>query len=212
VRFAAMPGLCLFVGIIIYIGAVTGEASNRPKSGDEPRFMYWYGPSLALTFISFIACELTAVLAVQLYISRNRRVKPGVAPSPASAKVDSVTPSNGRAPRGVFTELDSSPRRELQPLNDWRPPPQSNCSSPSVVALQSVKSWKHDVKSSRTLTSADVNHRGGSVTRHRYDVPDYFNSPSDGRHELFAPSRACVSLSNVRSIDDLDPFKRITPV
>ena len=214
-------GLCLFVGIIIYIAAVTGEVSNRPKSGDEPRFTYSYGPSLALTFISFISCELTAVLAVQLYISRRRQIKPAVAPSPLhppAADVDACPPSNGRPPRGFSDrlDLDSSPRRELQPLNDRRSG--SNCSSPCVIALQSVKSLKRDSKSARgvtssssgRVTSADVNH-GDSVTRHRHDViGDY--SPRVGRHDLFAPSRACVSLSNVRSIDDLDPFKRITPV
>jgi len=146
-------GLCLFVGIIIYIGAVTGEASNRPKSGDEPRFSYTYGPSLALTFISFISCELTAVLAVHLYISRNRRVKPAVAPSPSSPRhVDSCPPSNGRPPRGFLDrlELDSSPpRREV---NDRRP--QSNCSSPSIIALQSMKPARPDTKSARSVPSS----------------------------------------------------------
>ena len=217
-------GLCLFIGIIIYIGAVTGEASNRPKSsGDEPKFAYSYGPSLALTFVSFILCELTSVLAVHVYISRHRRVKPAVAPSPspppAAAEVDSCPPSNGRPPRGFpdCLDLDSSPRRELHPLNDRRAP-YSNCSSPSVVALQSVKSLRYDARSARTVTSssagrvtsADVNH-GGSVMRHRHDTVDDC-SPVERRYDLFAPSRACVSLSNVRTIDDLDPFRRITPV
>jgi len=195
--------------------------SNTPKSGDEPRFAYTYGPSLALTFISFITCELTAVLAVHLYISRHRRIKPAVAPSPSSppaAEVDSCPPSNGRPPRAFSDrlDLDLSPRREAQRLNDRRP--QSNCSSPSVIALQSMKSLRHDAKSARSVaspfsgrvTSADINH-GGSIARHRHDaVSDY--SPENRRHDFFAASRACISLSNVRSVDDLDPFKRITPV
>jgi hypothetical protein len=62
----------MFVGIIIYIGAITEEAGNRPKSIDEPRFLYWYGPSFALTFTSFIGSELTGVLAVHLYVARRR--------------------------------------------------------------------------------------------------------------------------------------------
>ena len=200
---------------------MTGEASNRPKSGDEPKFTYSYGPSLALTFISFISCELTAVLAVHLYISQHRRVKPGVVPSPSpppAADVDSCLPTDSQLPRGFRDRLDlnSSPRRELQQLNGRHS--YSNCSSPSVVPLQSLKSLKDDVKSARTVTSssscrvtsADVNHRD-SVTRRRHDaVGDYW--PVDGRQNLFAPSRACVSLSSVRCIDDLDPLKRITPV
>ena len=80
-----------------------------------------------------------------------------------------------------------------------------------------MKSLRHDVKSARSVTSslsgkvtsAEVNH--GGVMRHRHDaVEDY--SPADRRHDLFAPSRACVSLSNVRCIDDFDTFKRTTPV
>lgn len=62
----------MFVGIIIYIGAITEEAGNRPKSIDEPRFLYWYGPSFALTFTSFIGSEITGVLAVHLYVARRR--------------------------------------------------------------------------------------------------------------------------------------------
>jgi len=223
-------GLCLFVGIIIYIGAVTGEASNRPKSGDEPKFTYTYGPSLAMTFISFISCELTAVLAVQLYISRHRRVKPAVAPSPSSVpppaedEVDSVcplpTPSNGRAPRGFITDrLDASPRREaLAPWNDRRP--QSNCSSPSVVGFQQTcvksSSLRRDAKSARSVASS---FSGGhvisdNITRHRYHdfIGDYSSTDDCRRQDFLSASRACISLSNVRSVDDLDPFKRITPV
>ena len=107
-------GLLLFVGIIIYIAAVTGEASNRPKSsGDEPRFAYSYGPSLALTFSSFISCELTAVLAIQLYLSRLRRLKtspPLATSSSPRADADPCPPprSNGR-PNCLDTTQASPP-------------------------------------------------------------------------------------------------------
>lgn len=216
-------GLCLFIGIIIYIGAVTGEASNPPKSGDEPRFMYSYGPSLALTFVSFISCELTAVLAVHLYISRHRQLKTAVVPSPSLTSATAAAEvGNGRPLRGYTDRLDqasltTTPRGELQPLNDRRPV-QSNCSSPSGAALKSLTSLKHDVKSAphslmtsstgdRVMTSADVR-------RHRRDVGDDYWPAVDGHHtDLFGPSRACVSLSSVRcGVDELDSFKRITPV
>ena len=227
-------GLLLFVGIIIYIAAVTGEASNRPKSsGDEPRFAYSYGPSLALTFSSFISCELTAVLAIQLYLSRLRRLKtspPLATSSSPRADADPCPPprSNGR-PNCLDTTQASPPRRELQPLNDRRPPPQSNCSSPGVAALKSLRSLRpHDVamtsremtsSSSRlTMTSADVSN-SLHARRHRpgADAMDDSGSPvvdrGRQRHDApLSPSRPCRSLSNVRCVDDLDAFKRITPV
>ena len=212
-------GLLLFVGIIIYIAAVTGEASNRPKSsGDEPRFAYSYGPSLALTFSSFISCELTAVLAIQLYLSRLRRLKtspPLATSSSPRADTDPCPPprSNGR-PNCLDTTQASPPRRELQPLNDRRPPPQSNCSSPGVAALKSLRSLRpHDVamtsremtsSSSRlTMTSADVSN-SLHARRHRpgADAMDDSGSPvvdrGRQRHDApLSPSRPCRSLSNV---------------
>jgi len=63
------PGLLTLVGLIIYIGAITEESGNKPKSMDEPKFKYHYGPSLILTIASFVIAELTGVLSVHLYIS-----------------------------------------------------------------------------------------------------------------------------------------------
>jgi hypothetical protein len=65
--------LCTLVGIIIYIGAITEEVGNKPQSTmDEPKFQYYYGVSFIMTVSSFIACELTGVLSVYLYISRHQ--------------------------------------------------------------------------------------------------------------------------------------------
>jgi len=245
--------LCLFIGIIIYIGAVTGEASNRPKSGDKPRFSYSYGPSLALTFVSFISCELTAVLAVHLYISRHRgsRLLDGVNPAAPSStpstppptddatEVDSTAParpSNGRPPaQRVSADPDSATpttnwrRGELQPLNDRRlrsTAAASNCSSsnfsaPAAVALQqsttATKSppLRHDIKSAaRSVASSSARATSSDVKRRRHDVFDDYMLSANMRHHdaLLSPSRVCVSLGNVRCVDDFDPFKRITPV
>ncbi|ELU09240.1 hypothetical protein CAPTEDRAFT_156450 [Capitella teleta] len=68
-------GLCTLVGIIIYIGAITEEVGNKPTSSmDEPKFQYYYGVSFIMTISSFIACELTGVLSVYLYISRHQHL------------------------------------------------------------------------------------------------------------------------------------------
>ena len=66
-------GLCTLIGLILYIGAITEEAGNKPKSTmDEPKFQYWYGVSFVLTVASFTSAELTGVLSVYLYISRHK--------------------------------------------------------------------------------------------------------------------------------------------
>jgi len=68
-------GLSLFVGFIIYIGAVTEEAANRSKSKDDPAFDYRYGPSLLLIVASFFASEMAGVMAIHLFISLRRQIQ-----------------------------------------------------------------------------------------------------------------------------------------
>lgn len=102
----------MFVGIIIYIGAITEEAGNRPKSMDDPAFLYWYGPSFALIFTSFVGSELTGVLAVHLYVARRRlrfttgrrRVRPGAAAA-ADGDIDNGTTTAGDG-SGVIDGVD----------------------------------------------------------------------------------------------------------
>ena len=67
-------GLCTLIGVIIYISAITEEASSsKPKSSlDEAKFRYRYGPSFGMTVCSFVCCELTGVLAVYLCIVQFR--------------------------------------------------------------------------------------------------------------------------------------------
>lgn len=67
-------GLSLFVGFIIYIGAVTEEAANRSKSKDDPAFVYRYGPSLLLIVASFFLSEMAGVMAIHLFISLRRQI------------------------------------------------------------------------------------------------------------------------------------------
>lgn len=67
-------GLFVLIGIVVFIGAVTEEASNsnksRPSADDQMKvFHYRYGPSFILTIFSFISSESTGVLSVYLYIS-----------------------------------------------------------------------------------------------------------------------------------------------
>ena len=69
----SFAGLCILVGIILYIGAITEEVGNKPKSTmEEPKFRYWYGSSFMMTVGSFVVSELTGVLSVYLYIYRHK--------------------------------------------------------------------------------------------------------------------------------------------
>ncbi|ESN99268.1 hypothetical protein HELRODRAFT_162786 [Helobdella robusta] len=66
----SMPSLMTLVGIIIYIGAITEEASSKAQSKDDnPAFIYEYGPSLLLAMISFVGCQMTGVVSINHFIS-----------------------------------------------------------------------------------------------------------------------------------------------
>ena len=66
-------GLFTLIGIIIYIGAVSGEVGSKAnKNIAKPPFRYHYGTGFMLTIGSFIVSELSGVLSVYLYISRHK--------------------------------------------------------------------------------------------------------------------------------------------
>lgn len=72
-------GLFIFVGMTMYIGAITEEASNRskPSPPDETvSFRYDYGPSLTLMVSAFFVSEMTGVLAMQLHFVLRRQQQP----------------------------------------------------------------------------------------------------------------------------------------
>jgi len=69
-------GLVTLVGIVVYVSAVTGEAADnkpRPTAMDEPKFLYFYGPSFYITVASFVSAEITGVLSVHVYIHRYKQ-------------------------------------------------------------------------------------------------------------------------------------------
>jgi len=71
-----VTGLVTLVGIVVYISAVTGEAADnkpRPTAMDEPKFLYFYGPSFYITVASFVSAEVTGVLSVHVYIHRYKQ-------------------------------------------------------------------------------------------------------------------------------------------
>lgn len=64
------------VGIILYIGSITGEVGNKPRQSiGEPNFVYSYGSSFMMAVGSFALTELSGVLCVYLFISRHKHEK-----------------------------------------------------------------------------------------------------------------------------------------
>ncbi|ESO09068.1 hypothetical protein HELRODRAFT_169005 [Helobdella robusta] len=68
--------LVLFIGIIIYIAAITDEAANRSKTElneEFPIFVFHYGPPLKLLITTFFSAEIAGVMSVQFYFTLRRK-------------------------------------------------------------------------------------------------------------------------------------------
>ena len=97
-------------GIILFIGAITGEVGNKPQNTmDEPKFEYWYGSSFVLTVCSFIASELTGVLSVYLYISRHTHAYKKKQEHLTIVEANERQPHANRARRARSHSGDNSP-------------------------------------------------------------------------------------------------------
>jgi len=98
-------GLVTLVGIVVYVSAVTGEAADnkpRPTAMDEPKFLYFYGPSFYITVASFVGAEITGVLSVHVYIHRYKQAyhkQQGEMMTP-DVTVDGTAPTAGRWSNG----------------------------------------------------------------------------------------------------------------
>lgn len=66
------PGLSNIIGIIVYISSNVGDPSD--KKGEDKKNQYSYGWSFYSGALSFIVAEAVGVLAVNIYIERNKEV------------------------------------------------------------------------------------------------------------------------------------------
>ncbi|KAI5097341.1 voltage-dependent calcium channel gamma-4 subunit, partial [Silurus meridionalis] len=66
-------GLSNIIGIIIYISSNTGDPSD--KRDEDKKSQYNYGWSFYFGALSFIVAEAVAVLAVNIYIEKNKEVR-----------------------------------------------------------------------------------------------------------------------------------------
>ncbi|KAI5108818.1 voltage-dependent calcium channel gamma-4 subunit-like, partial [Silurus meridionalis] len=65
-------GLSNIIGIIVYISSNAGDPSD--KKGEDKKYQYCYGWSFYSGALSFIVAEAIGVLAVNIYIERNKEV------------------------------------------------------------------------------------------------------------------------------------------
>ncbi|KAL2101167.1 hypothetical protein ACEWY4_002928 [Coilia grayii] len=65
-------GLSNIIGIIVYISSNTGDPGD--KKGEDKKSQYNYGWSFYFGALSFIVAEMVAVLAVNIYIEKNKEV------------------------------------------------------------------------------------------------------------------------------------------
>lgn len=66
-----ITGLCLAVGIILYITFINDEASHvKPDAG---LFRYQYSWSIGLVGLAFLASQSTAIVNVTIYLKRNAK-------------------------------------------------------------------------------------------------------------------------------------------
>jgi len=66
-------GLSNIIGIIVYISSNAGDPSD--KRDDDRKYTYSYGWSFYFGALSFIVAEAVAVLAINIYIEKNKEVR-----------------------------------------------------------------------------------------------------------------------------------------
>lgn len=67
------PGICLLIGIVLYVGSISQAFDSKSSSSKtDARYLYTYGTSFYLTVLSFICCKFSGTSAVYSYVARYR--------------------------------------------------------------------------------------------------------------------------------------------
>lgn len=72
-RISVSSGLSNIIGIIVYISSNAGDPND--KRDDDKKYTYSYGWSFYFGALSFIVAETVAVLAINIYIEKNKEVR-----------------------------------------------------------------------------------------------------------------------------------------
>ncbi|XP_028306362.1 voltage-dependent calcium channel gamma-4 subunit-like [Gouania willdenowi] len=113
-------GLSNIIGIIVYISSNAGDPSD--KKDEDKKNQYNYGWSFYFGALSFIVAESIGVLAVNIYIEKNKeirfRVKRDFIKSTSSSSTYSLMPSyRYRRRRSRSSSRSTDPSRDPSPVS-----------------------------------------------------------------------------------------------
>uniref|UniRef100_UPI00398F2AFA voltage-dependent calcium channel gamma-4 subunit-like n=1 Tax=Pristiophorus japonicus TaxID=55135 RepID=UPI00398F2AFA len=117
-------GLSNIIGIIVYISSNTGDPWD--KNGDDKKSMYSYGWSFYFGALSFIVAEMAGVLAVSIYIDKNKvaRTRPQreylKTSSSPYARMSSYRYRQRRRSRSSSRSEEPSPARDISAATNVR--------------------------------------------------------------------------------------------
>ncbi|XP_036394106.1 voltage-dependent calcium channel gamma-4 subunit isoform X1 [Megalops cyprinoides] len=110
-------GLSNIIGVIVYISAALGDIS--PKKDEDKKWHYSYGWSFYFGGLSFILAEMVGVLAVNIYIEKNKELR-------CRSRTDlfkSTTHAMLRLPSYRFRQRSRSSSRSTEPSRSRDPSP-----------------------------------------------------------------------------------------
>ncbi|XP_018591447.1 voltage-dependent calcium channel gamma-4 subunit [Scleropages formosus] len=110
-------GLSNIIGVIVYISAALGDIS--PKKDEDKKWHYSYGWSFYFGGLSFILAEMVGVLAVNIYIEKNKELR-------CRSRTDlfkSTTHAMLRLPSYRFRHRSRSSSRSTDPSRSRDPSP-----------------------------------------------------------------------------------------
>ncbi|XP_048881711.1 voltage-dependent calcium channel gamma-4 subunit [Brienomyrus brachyistius] len=110
-------GLSNIIGVIVYISAALGDIS--PKKDEDKKWHYSYGWSFYFGGLSFILAEMVGVLAVNIYIEKNKELR-------CRSRTDllkSTTHAVLRLPSYRFRNRSRSSSRSTEPSRSRDPSP-----------------------------------------------------------------------------------------
>ncbi|XP_030644976.1 calcium channel, voltage-dependent, gamma subunit 8a [Chanos chanos] len=112
-----VAGLSNIIGVIVYISAALSDIS--PKKDEDKKWHYSYGWSFYFGGLSFILAEVVGVLAVNIYIERNKELR-------CRSRTDlfrSTTSAMLRLPSYRFRRRSRSSSRSTDPPRSRDPSP-----------------------------------------------------------------------------------------
>ena len=204
------------VGIIVYIGAITEEASSKSKPSDDSPFKYSYGPSLLLAIGSFVGSQLTGVFSINLYISRRQEAYQKEQEIQSAASAYDIQPSSGfqSSAAGNNSSENGNHGNNLhhhQHQHQQQQQPRANTNSILTTrseTLYTIDTSVYDGQSMHCLQlqspTGDASGCGGGggtatasmMTEYVPSQPQLLSSPQDRMMGCFAVSSAAAAASD----------------